>query len=171
MAVLRDFHTELGQLVFQFEGTLEWFAGDGIMTIFNDPFPCPEPTLRAVRMSLAMRARFGELALGWRKQGYELHLGIGIAAGYATLGKIGFEARFEYGPVGSVVNLAARLCDEADGGQILLDPRAWAAVEEVLVAEPIGPLTLKGFHRPISAFNLLAEKTEAATVAPGAGNR
>jgi len=171
MAVLRDFHTELGQLVFQFEGTLEWFAGDGIMTIFNDPFPCPEPTLRAVRMSLAMRARFGELALGWRKQGYELHLGIGIAAGFATLGKIGFEARFEYGPVGSVVNLAARLCDEADGGQILLDPRAWAAVEEVLVAEPIGPLTLKGFHRPISAFNLLAEKTEAATVAPGAGNR
>jgi len=171
MAVLRDFHTELGQLVFQFEGTLEWFAGDGIMTIFNDPFPCPEPTLRAVRMSLAMRARFGELALGWRKQGYDLHLGIGIAAGYATLGKIGFEARFEYGPVGSVVNLAARLCDEADGGQILLDPRAWAAVEEVLVAEPIGPLTLKGFHRPISAFNLLAEKTEAATVAPGAGNR
>jgi class 3 adenylate cyclase len=171
MAVLREFHTELGQLVFQFEGTLEWFAGDGIMTIFNDPLPCPEPTLRAVRMSLAMRARFGELALGWRKQGYGLELGIGIAAGYATLGKIGFEARFEYGPVGSVVNLAARLCDEAQGGQILLDPRAWAAVEEVLVAEPVGPLTLKGFNRPISAFNLLAEKTEAATVAPGAGNR
>jgi class 3 adenylate cyclase len=171
MDVLREFHTELGQLVFQFEGTLEWFAGDGIMTIFNDPFPCPEPTLRAVRMALAMRDRFSEMALAWRKRGYDLSLGIGIAAGYATLGKIGFEARFEYGPVGSVVNLASRLCDEAQGGQVLLDPRAWAAVEDVLVAEPIGPLTLKGFHRPMSAFNLLAEKTEAAKVAPGAENR
>jgi class 3 adenylate cyclase len=171
MDVLREFHTELGQLVFQFEGTLEWFAGDGIMTIFNDPFPCPEPTLRAVRMALAMRARFSEMALAWRKRGYDLNLGIGIAAGYATLGKIGFEARFEYGPVGSVVNLASRLCDEAQAGQVLLDPRAWAAVEDVLVAEPIGPLTLKGFHRPMSAFNLLAEKTEAAKVARGAENR
>ncbi|HEV3168068.1 MAG TPA: response regulator, partial [Isosphaeraceae bacterium] len=120
MAVLREFHTELGQLVFRFEGTLEWFAGDGIMTIFNDPFPCPEPTLRAVRMALAMRARFGELAMAWRKRGYDLDLGIGIAAGYATLGKIGFADRFEYAPVGSVVNLASRLCDEAQGGQILL---------------------------------------------------
>jgi class 3 adenylate cyclase len=171
MDVLREFHTELGQLVFQFEGTLEWFAGDGIMTIFNDPFPCPEPTLRAVRMALAMRARFSDMALAWRKRGYDLDLGIGIAAGYATLGKIGFEARFEYGPVGSVVNLASRLCDEAQAGQVLLDPRAWAAVEDVLVAEPIGPLTLKGFHRPMSAFNLLAEKTEAAKVSPGAENR
>jgi len=171
MGVLAEFHSELGQLVFRFEGTLEWFAGDGIMTIFNDPFPCPDPSMRAVRMALAMQARFRELAGGWRKRGYDLDLGIGIAAGYATLGKIGFEARWEYSAVGSVVNAASRLCDEAQGGQILLEPRAFAAVERSVLVEPIGPLTLKGFHRPMAAFNLLAEKTEAAKVAPGAENR
>jgi class 3 adenylate cyclase/CheY-like chemotaxis protein len=168
MKVLAEFHSELGQLVFRFEGTLEWFAGDGIMTIFNDPFPCPDPSMRAVRMAVAMQGRFRELTAGWRKRGYDLGLGIGIAAGYATLGKIGFEARWEYSAVGSVVNMASRLCDEAEGGQILIEPRAYAAVEGSVLVEPIGPLTLKGFHRPMSAFNLLAERTEGAEVAPGA---
>ena len=157
MAVLAEFHGELGKLVFRFEGTLEWFAGDGIMTIFNDPFPCTDPAMRAVRMGLAMQGRFHELAAGWRKRGFTLDLGIGIEAGYATLGKIGFEARWEYGAVGSVVNLASRLCDEAQGGQILLGPRAYAAVEASVRAQAIGPLTLKGFHRPVPAFNLLEE--------------
>jgi class 3 adenylate cyclase/CheY-like chemotaxis protein len=171
MKVLAEFHSELGQLVFRFEGTLEWFAGDGIMTIFNDPFPCPDPSMRAVRMAVAMQGRFRELTAGWRKHGYDLGLGIGIAAGYATLGKIGFEARWEYSAVGSVVNMASRLCDEAEGGQILIEPRAYAAVEGSVLVEPIGPLTLKGFRRPMSAFNLLAERTEAAEVAPGAEAR
>jgi adenylate cyclase len=170
MGVLAQFHNELGRLVFHFEGTLEWFAGDGIMTIFNDPFPCPDPTMRAVRMALAMQARFRELAATWRKRGYDLDLGIGIAAGYATLGKIGFESRWEYGAVGSVVNLASRLCDEAQGGQILLDPRAYAAVERSVRAQPIGPLTLKGFHRPVPTFHLLAEESEAVSAPSGAAD-
>ena len=171
MGVLAEFHNELGQLVFRFEGTLEWFAGDGIMTIFNDPFPCPDPSMRAMRMALAMQERFRDLAAGWRKRGYALDLGIGIAAGYATLGKIGFEARWEYSAVGSVVNMASRLCDEAQGGQILLGPRAYAAVEGAVLAQPIGPLTLKGFHRSVPAFNLLAERPAEVAVPSDAGNK
>lgn len=171
MGVLAEFHREIGQLVFRFEGTLEWFAGDGIMTIFNDPFPCPDPTMRAVRMALAMQGRFRELAADWRKRGYDLDLGIGIAAGYATLGKIGFEARWEYSAVGSVVNMASRLCDEAQGGQILLGPRAYAAVESSVQVQPIGPLTLKGFQRPVPAFNLFAEKPAAVGVPSDAGQQ
>ena len=171
MRVLAEFHGELGQLVFRFEGTLEWFAGDGIMTIFNDPFPCPDPTMRAVRMALAMQGRFRDLAVAWRKRGYDLDLGIGIAAGYATLGKIGFEARWEYSAVGSVVNMASRLCDEAQGGQILLGPRAYAAVEGSVEVQPIGPLTLKGFHRPVPAYNLLAEQAAAVAAPFDAGHQ
>jgi class 3 adenylate cyclase/CheY-like chemotaxis protein len=152
MAVLGEFHTELGQLVFRFGGTLERFAGDALMIFFNDPFPCPDPPLQAVRMALAMQERVAQLGTGWRKRGHELALGIGIAVGYATLGRIGFEGRFDYGAVGSVVNLAARLCGEALGGEILLAPGAFAAVEGTVAAEPRGPLTLKGFHRPIQAF-------------------
>ncbi len=129
MAVLGRFHAELGQLIFQFGGTLERFAGDGLMIFFNDPFPCPDPPLQAVRMALAMQERVAELRTGWSKRGHELALGIGIAVGYATLGRIGFEGRFDYGAVGSVVNLAARLCGEALGGQILLAASAFAAVE------------------------------------------
>jgi class 3 adenylate cyclase len=169
MGVLAEFHNQLGQLVFRFEGTLEWFAGDGIMTIFNDPFPCPDPTMRAVRMALAMQGRFSDVAAAWRKRGHDLDLGIGIEAGYATLGRIGFEARWEYSAVGSVVNLASRLCDEALGGQILLGPRAYAAVEDSIRAQPIGPLTMKGFHRPVPAFALLAEQSDAITAAPRRG--
>lgn len=152
MAVLSEFHTELGQLIFQFGGTLERFAGDALMMFFNDPFPCPDPPLQAVRMALAMQERVAELRTGWRKRGHDLALGIGIAVGYATLGRIGFEGRFDYGAVGSVVNLAARLCAEALGGQILLAERAFAAVEGTVAAEPLGPLTLKGFLRPVQAY-------------------
>jgi adenylate cyclase len=152
MAVLREFHTELGKLLFEFGGTLERFAGDALMMFFNDPFPCPDPPLQAVRMALAMQERVAELSTGWRKRGHELALGIGIAVGYATLGRIGFEGRFDYGAVGSVVNLAARLCAEALGGQILLAERAFAAVEGTVAAAPQAPLILKGFHRPIQAY-------------------
>jgi adenylate cyclase len=149
MAVLAEFHRELGQLVFEFEGTLERFAGDALMIFFNDPFPCADPPLQAVRMSLAMQERIAELSAGWRRRGHDLALGIGIAVGYATLGRIGFEGRFDYGAVGSVVNLAARLCSEAAGGQLLMAPAAFAAVEGLVEAEPLGPLTLKGFNRPV----------------------
>ncbi|CAN5632449.1 hypothetical protein BH23CHL7_BH23CHL7_15150 [soil metagenome] len=152
MAVLGRFHAELGQLIFQFGGTLERFAGDGLMIFFNDPFPCPDPPLQAVRMALAMQERVAELATGWRKRGHELALGIGIAVGYATLGRIGFEGRFDYGAVGSVVNLAARLCGEALGGQILLAASTFAAVEGSVSAEPLPPMTLKGFPRPIPVY-------------------
>ena len=152
MAVLGRFHAELGQLIFQFGGTLERFAGDGLMIFFNDPFPCPEPPLQALRMALAMQERVAELATGWRKRGHELALGIGIAVGYATLGRIGFEGRFDYGAVGSVVNLAARLCGEALGGQILLSASAFAAVEGSVSADPQPPMTLKGFPRPIPVY-------------------
>jgi adenylate cyclase len=152
MGILGEFHKELGQLVFQFEGTLERFAGDALMIFFNDPFTCPDPPMQAVKMAIEMQKRIAELSASWRKRGHDLALGIGIAVGFATLGQIGFEGRFDYGAVGSVVNLAARLCAEARGGQILLAPTAFAAVESAVTAEPIGPLTLKGFHRPIPAY-------------------
>ena len=152
MNVLGEFHAELGKLIFEFGGTLERFAGDALMMFFNDPFPTPDAPLKAVRMAVAMQERVAGLQAGWRKRGHDLALGIGIALGFATLGRIGFEGRFDYGAVGSVVNLAARLCGEAQGGQILLAERAYAAVESVVAAEPFGPLTLKGFHRPVPAF-------------------
>lgn len=159
MAVLGEFHKELGHLIFEFGGTLERFAGDALMMFFNDPFPCPDPPLQAVRMAVAMQERIAELRAGWQKRGHDLALGIGIAVGYATLGRIGFEGRYDYGAVGSVVNLGARLCGEALGGQILLADRAYAAVEGKVVGQPLGPLTLKGFHRPVQAY-LVADLVE-----------
>ena len=161
MAVLGEFHRALGELVFQFEGTLERFAGDALMIFFNDPFPCDDPPLRAVHMAQAMQERVAELSAGWRKRGHDLALGVGIAVGYATLGRIGFEGRFDYGAVGNVVNLAARLCSEAGGGQVLLDPRAHAAVEAHVLAAPVGPLNLKGFHRPVQAYAVTGQKPAA----------
>jgi adenylate cyclase len=152
MSVLGEFHAELGKLIFEFGGTLERFAGDALMMFFNDPIPIPDAPLKAVRMAIAMQERVADLQVGWRKRGHDLALGIGIAVGFATLGRIGFEGRFDYGAVGSVVNLTARLCSEALGGQILLAERAYAAVEGVVTAEPVGPLTLKGFHRPVAAY-------------------
>jgi len=155
---LRDYHAEMGRLVFQFKGTLEHFAGDGIMVFFNDPFPTEDHTKQAVCMAIEMQARVGELRPGWLKKGYDLHLGVGIAAGYATLGTIGFEGRLDYGAVGKVTILASRLSSEANGGQILTDQKTLAKVEHLVVAEPLGELQLKGFGRPTAVFNILSLK-------------
>jgi adenylate cyclase len=160
MGVLREYHAAMGTLIFRFEGTLERFAGDGLMVFFNDPVPCPDPAARAVRMVVAMRERVGELAAMWRRRGHQLDFGVGIAQGYATLGKIGFEGRFDYGAIGTVTNLASRLCDGAKGGQILLSQRVYAAVEELVEAEPVGEVALKGFHRPEAVFNVLRLKAQ-----------
>jgi adenylate cyclase len=158
MEVLREYHTALGELIFRFEGTLERFAGDGLMVFFNDPVPCPDPAARAVRMAVAMRQRVGELTGTWRKRGHPLDFGVGIAQGYATLGKIGFEGRFDYAAIGTVTNLAARLCGEAAGGQILISQRVYAAVEALAVADQVGELSLKGFVKPVPAYNVWALK-------------
>ena len=152
MAILAESHQELGQLVFRFEGTLERFAGDALMIVFNDPLRCPDPPLQAVRMGLAMQARMAERSASWRKRGHELALAIGIADGYATLGMIGFEGRSDYGAVGNVVNVAASLCSEAHGGQILLAPSAFIAVERYVTAEEVGPLPLRGLLRSTPAY-------------------
>jgi adenylate cyclase len=155
MGVLRQYHEALGALIFQHEGTVEHFAGDGVVVLFNDPLPCPDPSARAVRMAIAMRTRIAELAEGWRKQGHELGFGVGIAQGYATLGRIGFEGRFDYAAIGPVANMASRLCDEASDGEILISQRALAAVEDSIQAEPAGDLALKGFTRPVTAYRIL----------------
>ena len=155
MGVLRQYHEALGELIFHHEGTVEHFAGDGVVVLFNDPLPCPDPTARAVRMAIAMRARIAELAEGWRKQGHELGFGVGIAQGYATLGRIGFEGRFDYAAIGPVANMASRLCDEASDGEILISQRALATVEDSVEAEPVGDLALKGFMRPVTAYRIL----------------
>ncbi|MGH7775066.1 MAG: response regulator [Candidatus Binatia bacterium] len=158
MALLKSYHAEMGKLIFTFEGTLERFAGDGIMVFFNDPVPCENHTERALRMTLEMRATVKELRTGWLKKGYDLDLGVGLAAGYATLGNIGFEGRMDYGAVGNVTNLAARLCGEAKGSQILISQRVLATLEGLVEVEPVGELSLKGFHRSITAYNVLRLK-------------
>lgn len=155
MAVMREYHATLGSIIHQFEGTLERFVGDGIMVIFGDPIPCPDPCARAVQMAVAMRGRLSELSNKWRRESHELGFGIGIAYGYATLGAIDFEGRSEYSAIGTVVNLAARLCAEARGGQILIDSKVRAALDGRVTAEHVGELTLKGLHRPMAAYNVL----------------
>jgi class 3 adenylate cyclase len=153
--VVGEYHAAAGELVVAFGGTLEHFAGDGLMVFFNDPVPLPEHELQAARLALAMRERVGELANGWSKRGYELGLGGGIAVGHATLGRIGFEGRYDYGALGIVTNLAARLSDEASAGQILLSQRAYAALEGRVEATPVAELKLKGFARPVQAYELV----------------
>ena len=155
MGVLREYHTEMGKLILAYEGTLERFTGDGMMIFFNDPVPMPDPEERAIRMALAMRERVAELIVAWRKRGYELDFGVGIAQGYATIGAIGFEGRWDYGAIGTVTNLAARLCGEAKPGQILISKRLLGKVEELIEMEPVGELTLKGFHRSVTTCNVL----------------
>jgi adenylate cyclase len=154
MTVLREYQTCLGTLVDKFEGTVERFTGDGMMVWFNDPLPCEDPSGKAVRMGIEMRACVGVLAANWRKRDYNLGFAVGMAHGYATLGRIGFERRFDYAAVGMVVNLAARLCGEAADGQILVDSKVRAAVEGLAATEPIGELALKGFNRPIKAYSV-----------------
>jgi adenylate cyclase len=154
MQVMRQYHKTLGRLIHQYEGTLERYAGDGVMVWFNDPLPCPDPCERAVRMALKMRTSMAELVAQWGRQGHQLGFGIGIAHGYATLGRIGFEGRFDYAAIGTVVNLAARLCARAADNQILIDRKVLAAVDAIFVTEPAGELMLKGLHRPTAAFNV-----------------
>jgi class 3 adenylate cyclase len=161
MGVLREYHAEMGRLVLEHEGTLERFTGDGMMIFFNDPLPVPNPAERAIRMALAMRDRVAGLAQAWRKRGFDLDFGIGIAQGYATIGAIGFEGRWDYGAIGTVTNLAARLCGEAKPGQVLISRRMVGTVEDLVEAEPVGELALKGFSRPVSAFNLVCLKGSA----------
>jgi class 3 adenylate cyclase len=153
-ALLHEFHAAMGTLITEHEGTVDRFAGDGILIFFNDPLPVAEPASRAAAMALAMQQRFGPLRERWSKQGYDLDLGIGIAKGFATLGAFGFEGRFDYTAIGGVVNLAARLCGEAQPGQILLDRRARAALEDGYEVDAVGPLTLKGYAQPVAAFAL-----------------
>ena len=155
MGVLREYHREMGTLVLAHEGTLERFAGDGMMVFFNDPVVVPNAEERAVRMALAMRDRVTELAAGWRKRGHELDVGLGLAKGFATIGAIGFEGRWDYGAIGSVTNLAFRLCSEARPGQVLAAKRVVAAVEDLVEVEAVGDLALKGFARPVSTVALL----------------
>jgi adenylate cyclase len=156
MTVLREYHAALGALIHEFEGTLERFVGDGVLVLFNDPIPCPDPCVRAARMAAAMRARLAELAVRWRASGHTLGFGVGIAHGYATLGTIGFEGRSDYSAIGTVVNLAARLCGEAGDGHILVDSKVRAALGDAATVEPAGDLTLKGLHRVVPAFDLHA---------------
>jgi adenylate cyclase len=155
-AVLQDYHESMGELIFRYEGTLERFLGDGIMIIFNDPIPCPDHTERAVRLALDMRMKIDELAKQWARKGHLLGFGIGIASGYATIGQVGFEHRREYTANGSVINLASRLCDEAKPGQIVISQRAFAAVERRVGGSHIGQLSLKGFSRPIDAYEVVS---------------
>jgi adenylate cyclase len=154
MGVLREYHAEMGRVILEHEGTLERFTGDGMMIFFNDPVPVPDGPERAVRMAVVMRERVDELIVKWRKRGYELDFGIGIAQGYATIGAIGFEGRMDYGAIGTVTNMAARLCGEARPGQILVPQRMLGGVEALVEVEELGGLTLKGFSRPVVAFNV-----------------
>jgi adenylate cyclase len=161
LTFLREYHGALGPLVTQFEGTLDQFSGDGIMVFFNDPVPCPDPAERAVKMAMAMREAAGQLITDWRRHSYELGFGAGIAQGYATLGQIGFSDRSGYTAIGTVCNLAARLCAEAKDGQILVSSRIAEAVEAVARLEDLGNLELKGLRRPVAAFNVVQSTSPA----------
>jgi adenylate cyclase len=154
MGVLGDYHRALGDLIFRFEGTLERFAGDGLMVFFNDPVRCDDGALRAIRMSVAMRTRVQGLAESWGRQGHDLAMGVGIAQGYATLGKIGFEGRFDYAAIGSVTNLASRLCDDAEPWQILTTERVYAAAGDAVIGDDAGERRLRGFNRAFRAFSV-----------------
>jgi class 3 adenylate cyclase len=158
MGVLHEYHGEMGRLIIEHNGTIEHFAGDGIMIFFNDPVLIENPAAQAVRMAIRMQTSMESLSQGWKKRGYELHMGIGIAQGYATLGMIGFEGRRDYGAIGPVTNLASRLCSDAKAGQILVAKKVFSFVEELVTAEAVGELNVKGFHKPVPAFNVTGLK-------------
>lgn len=160
MSVVGSYHEAMGELILRYEATVGWFAGDGLMVWFNDPIACDEPAARAVRMAFEMRDAMTALTSAWRKRGHELDFSIGVALGYATIGRIGFEGRYDYGAVGSVLNLASRLCDGAEPGQIVVSRRVLAEVEQIVGAEPLGHLELKGFGKAVEAFAV----SEAAPV-------
>ena len=163
MRVLREFHDAIGRLVKQFDATVGFLEGDGVQLFFNDPIEIPDAPLRAVRLGCALRDEMAALTPVWRKRGYDLDFGAGIALGYATCGEVGFEGRSDYAAIGAVTNLASRLADEAAGGQILIAQRLFAEVEDAVDAEPAGEFTLKGFQRPVAAFNVLAVRPVATT--------
>jgi class 3 adenylate cyclase len=158
MGVLREYHEAMGRLILEHEGTLERFTGDGMMVFFNDPVPVDNPAGRAVRMAVAMREAVRELRTAWRRRGHDLDLGVGIAQGYATIGAIGFEGRWDYGAIGTVTNLAARLCAEAQGGQVLITSRVAAAAEGLVDVEEVGALALRGLTRPVPTLNVVGLK-------------
>ena len=173
MKLLREYHASLGQLVHRFAGTLERFTGDGLIVLFNDPLPCPDPCLTAARLAVEMRASVDELVQRWRQLGSRLGFGIGIAYGYATLGRVGFEGRFDYTAIGSVVNLAARLCERAKPDEILVDSKVRAAIEGLIETEALGGFQPRGFSRPVEVFNIigrqdkdLAEQTDRSGLIP-----
>jgi adenylate cyclase len=156
MRVLSEFHGAIGELVRRFDATVGFIEGDGVQLFFNDPIEVPDAALRSVRLGCALREEMAELTLSWRKRGYELGFGAGIALGYATCGQVGFEGRFDYAAIGAVTNLASRLADEAADGQILIAQRLYAEVEDDVEVESVGEFTLKGFERPVTAFNVVA---------------
>jgi len=155
MALLRDYHAAIGELVIKYSGTLERYAGDGVMVVFNDPVPVENPALQAVLMALEVRDAIGALTETWRRWGHDIGFGIGISHGFATLGTIGFEGRFDYAAIGTVSNVASRLCDEAKPGQILISPRVLTKVENAVKVEPVGEFALKGIRRPLAAYNVV----------------
>jgi adenylate cyclase len=161
MRVLREFHDAIGRLVRQFDATVGFLEGDGVQLFFNDPVEVPDAALRAVRLGCALREEMAELTPRWQKRGYNLDFGAGIALGYATCGEVGFDGRSDYAAIGAVTNLASRLADEAVGGQILIAQRLYAEVEDAVEVEPVGEFTLKGFQRPVPAFNVLAVRETA----------
>src|SRR3974390_3253175 len=158
MALLRGYHAAIGKIIIKYSGTLERYAGDGVMVVFNDPVPVDNPPMQAVLMALEMRETIGALLEKWRQLGHDVGFGIGIAHGFATLGTIGFEGRFDYAAIGTVSNVASRLCDEAKPGQILISPRVFTAVKDAVKVEPMGEFTLKGIGRPLAAYNVLGAK-------------
>jgi adenylate cyclase len=162
MALLRDYHAAMGPIVARFEGTLDHYAGDGIMVFFNDPLPTPEPAKRAIEMAVAMREAAAEVIKTWRRHGHDIGFGVGISQGYATLGQIGFAERMDYTAIGTVTNLAARLCAEAKDGQILISRRVATAVEEAAALEEIGDLSLKGLSQAVAVYNVVAVAAPAS---------